>query len=190
MSVKKLTEEEEKKIKEDVANLVLQFSKESNRAAVILCAARIDYLLNESLRANLLPNPTGSDELLDSDRAIGTFSARTNLAYRLGLIGADLARAIHLFRKIRNEFAHSSSEVSISEGSQRDRILELAKPLQDDDAFNSFTEISSSMKNASEDRSRLLSVAITIITQLELLKVFVRVLKPEVTVSCVGKEPE
>ena len=157
---------------------------------MILCAARIDYLLNESLRANLLPNPTGSDELLDSDRAIGTFSARTNLAYRLGLIGADLARAIHLFRKIRNEFAHSSSEVSISEGSQRDRILELAKPLQDDDAFNSFTEISSSMKNASEDRSRLLSVAITIITQLELLKVFVRVLKPEVTVSCVGKEPE
>ena len=79
------------KLKARTSEFVAQYAKETDRAAVILCAAKMDALLAFAVRHRLLPNPNSTDELLDSDRALGTFSARINAAFRLGIIDADLS---------------------------------------------------------------------------------------------------
>jgi DNA-binding MltR family transcriptional regulator len=106
-----------------------QFTKESDRAAVILVGARLDYLLGELLARFMLPNTAASDDLLDADRPLGTFSAKIHLAYRLGLIDAAFARALHILRRLRNTFAHETAGASFDHGPSRDRIRELAAPL-------------------------------------------------------------
>src|ERR1041384_5909756 len=82
------------------------FLKESDRAAVILGAAKIDALLCAMIESALRPVTSGEDDLLEGDAPLSTFSARIRVAYRLGLIDADFAKLLHVLRKLRNSFAH------------------------------------------------------------------------------------
>jgi hypothetical protein len=112
-----------------------EFKNESDRAAVILGAARLDYLLYQILTKYLLPNVGSRDELLDGDSPLATFSAKINMVHRLGLINPDFARALHLIRKIRNSFAHEVSGCKLDSGPQSDRIRELVAPFIQTEAF-------------------------------------------------------
>jgi hypothetical protein len=114
------------------------FARESDRAAVVLGAAKLDQQLYRILQKVLLPNPGSTDELLDGDSPLSTFSARTNLCYRLGLIDRDLSRALHLIRRIRNSFAHEISGVDLSSGAHRDRVTELIAPFAGNKAYESY----------------------------------------------------
>jgi len=107
-----------------------EFNRESDRAAVILGAARLDENLRQILTAFLLPVTSTGDDLLDVDRPLGTFSARVAMCHRLGLISADLARALTLIRKIRNSFAHELRSSSLETGAHSDRVRELVQPLR------------------------------------------------------------
>ena len=107
---------------------VTEFVGESDRAAVILGAAKLDYLLYQILQKYLIPNPAGRDELLDGDAPLSTFSSKINMCYRLGLLSAEVTRALHLIRKIRNSFAHEVSGCKLDSGAHRDRVRELAAP--------------------------------------------------------------
>jgi len=104
------------------------FARESDRAAVVLGAAKLDLQLYQILQKVLLPNPSATDDLLDSDAPLSTFSARINLCYRLGLIDRALTRTLHLIRRIRNSFAHEISGSDLASGAHRDRIKELIAP--------------------------------------------------------------
>jgi hypothetical protein len=107
---------------------VAEFKGESDRAAVILGAAKLDYMLYQILAKYLLP-PVGSrDELLEGDSGLSTFSARINICHRLGLIDSEFAHTLHLIRKIRNSFAHEVSGTKLDTGPHRDRIRELVAP--------------------------------------------------------------
>ena len=125
------------KLKARTSKFVAQYAKETDRAAVILCAAKMDALLAVAVRQRLLPNPNSTDELLDSDRALGTFSARINAAFRLGIIDADLSRSLHLFRKIRNAFAHEISTSQLSEPPHCDRNNELVRAIRQTAVYES-----------------------------------------------------
>ena len=107
-----------------------EFRDESDRAAVLLGAAKLDQILFQLLQRRLLPSTTGRDSLLDGDSALGTFSARINACHRLGLIDGEYARALHLIRRIRNAFAHEVSGCSIRSGGHRDRIRDLEAPFK------------------------------------------------------------
>jgi hypothetical protein len=102
-----------------------EFKSESDRAAVILGAAKLDLLLYQVLQKVLRPAPGKSDELLDGDAPLGTFSSRITMCHRLGLIDDEFARALNLTRRIRNSFAHELSGVSLNGGAHRDRVREL-----------------------------------------------------------------
>jgi hypothetical protein len=117
-----------------------EFKNESDRAAVILGASQLDLLLFQLIEAYLLPAPSGKDELLDGDSPLATFSARINIAYRLGLIDAEFSRALHLVRRIRNTFAHEVSSASLDSGAHRDRIRELTGPFVDNWALQEMLE--------------------------------------------------
>jgi DNA-binding MltR family transcriptional regulator len=116
-------------LKNKLKSFLAQYVIETDRAAVILVAAKLDYLLGQAIAAKLLPSTSSTDELLDNDRALGTFSARIHAAYRLGIIDDSFAKALHLFRRIRNDFAHSYHDTSFSDGRHRDRLHELVRPL-------------------------------------------------------------
>jgi hypothetical protein len=113
-----------------------EFSGESDRAAVILGAAKLDVLLYQLLQKVLRPSTSKTDELLEGDSPLGTFSARTLICHRLGLIDDDLFRSINLIRRIRNSFAHELTGVSLDAGAHRDRVRELVAPLKEHGSFN------------------------------------------------------
>ena len=108
---------------------------ETDRAVVIIGGAKLDQQLHELLERFLIPSSTGEDVLLDSDRAVGTFSSRIHLAHRLGLIDAEFAWALHLIRKIRNSFAHQLASASFNAGRERDRVRELSNVMNQSRSF-------------------------------------------------------
>jgi hypothetical protein len=112
--------------KESFMKFLNEFMAESDRAAVVLGAAKLDLNLYQIIQKVLRPNPGSRDELLDGDSPLSTFSSKINLAYRLGLIDPAFVRALHLIRRIRNDFAHEVAGSNLDHGSHKDRVRELA----------------------------------------------------------------
>jgi len=102
-----------------------EIKNESDRAAVILGAAKIDDVLAQLIKKFLLPNVSSKDELMEDDGPISSFSARINIAYRLGLIDNELTRNLHLIRKTRNEFAHAAMGCKLDASPHRERVNEV-----------------------------------------------------------------
>ena len=98
---------------------------ETDRAAVILGTSNLDIMLYRILQKYLLPCATSGDDLFDGEKPLSTFSAKIDLSYRLGLIDEECARALHLIRRIRNDFAHEVSEGTLNAGRHRDRVKSL-----------------------------------------------------------------
>jgi len=104
--------------------------EESDRAMVIIAASMIDQALEAALRGRLVQLHTTEDPLFESSYApLADFSAKIDLAYRIGLLPPNYAKGLHLIRKIRNEFAHSASRCTFEEPSVRNRMQELNKSL-------------------------------------------------------------
>jgi hypothetical protein len=121
--------------KDDINRLVAEYREETDRATVILSAAKLDHQLYQILTKALRASPTGKDELLDGDRALAPFSARIHMAYRLGILSPEFAWALHLIRKIRNSFAHEPSGVSLASGPHADQVRTLVSPMVDNWAY-------------------------------------------------------
>jgi hypothetical protein len=144
--------------KAQLRRFISEFSSESDRACVILGAARLDVLLKRLLHGFLRPSTSSNDELLDGDSPLGTFSSRIHASHRLGLIDSELVRALNLIRRIRNEFAHEASTVSLSNPSHRDRIRQLVQPVHDTTIFRTFSrmkELGSTEGSARDFRTAL-----------------------------------
>jgi len=67
MSTRPKSGEMPEKDKAAYAAFVDDFARESDRAAVVLGAAKLDLQLYQILQKVLLPNPSATDELLDGD---------------------------------------------------------------------------------------------------------------------------
>jgi len=117
-------------ITDELLEFLNGLTKESDRALVILGAARLDFGLECLLKSVMHHHPNGNDNLFDADRPLGTFSAKIALAHRLGLIDHDFERALQLIRKIRNKFAHSFEQVILSDSQWKNRISEIVKVVQ------------------------------------------------------------
>ena len=99
----------------------------SARPLVIIGASRVEELLAETLRAFLLPRRNrDQDELLEGDNPLSTFSARTRICLRLGLIDSTLYSAIDRLRALRNLSAHSVS-FDHAKSPARDHLAELRR---------------------------------------------------------------
>jgi DNA-binding MltR family transcriptional regulator len=130
--VDKVENPHEPKAKEAAAHwdtvLAREFKAESDRASVILAAALLDSALETLLRAALVPTSASEDPLFEGSNApLGTFSARIEMAYRIGLTDANFSRNLHLVRKIRNDFAHNVAGCAFSDSSVMSRLTELRR---------------------------------------------------------------
>lgn len=149
-----------------LAAFIEDFKKESDRAAVIVGAAKLDLLLYQLLQRVLLPSTSAVDELLDGDAGVGTFHSRINLAHRLGLIDDYFARALNLVRKIRNAFAHEVSSTTLEGSSHRDRVRELVSPLMPFEQFLRFRGTWTGFSGASLDFRAALGLLVLRLDQL------------------------
>jgi hypothetical protein len=142
------------------------FKKESDRAAVIIGAAKLDLLLYQILHKALQPCTASSDELLDGESALGTFHSRIHMVHRLGLIDDHFARALHLVRRLRNAFAHEPSTSTLDSASHRDRVRELVAPLVPFEPFYIFRANFAGTTTASQDFRSALGLMVVRLDQL------------------------
>lgn len=98
-------------------------SGESDRGSALVGAAMLDDALTEALRKYLVSTPESHDSLLDGSAT--TFSMKIHLAYRIGMIRPSVRDFLHQVRKIRNDFAHSPSEMTFETQSISDRVKNL-----------------------------------------------------------------
>ncbi|PUE57265.1 hypothetical protein B9Z45_08525 [Limnohabitans sp. 2KL-17] len=99
---------------------------ESERGCVVLAFAWMDDQLTNNLRKFLLPSAQQSakaDELLGVGRPVGDAAAKIDLCLRLGLLHQHTHKSLHMFRRLRNDFAHMASDISFSTPSIHDRVL-------------------------------------------------------------------
>jgi DNA-binding MltR family transcriptional regulator len=87
---------------------------ESDRGCALMAAAYLDNRLVELLKSYFVDDSKVADELLSQSRPLGAFSARIDLAYSLGLLTHAEHRALHLIRKIRNDFGHVPEPLSFA----------------------------------------------------------------------------
>jgi murein L,D-transpeptidase YcbB/YkuD len=97
--------------------------RERGRGAVLVGVARVDAALESLLKAALLP-PSARESLFQTDRPLGSFGARIALARRLGLIESEVEHSLQALRKVRNDFAHSTSDIALGEPAQQGRLAE------------------------------------------------------------------
>ena len=102
--------------------------RESERGSVIVGAAVMDEALELLLKKRLVASPEISDELFKGPYApLSDFAAKIDFAYRVGLIGRNHRSSLHLIRKLRNDFAHSSMQLNFESQKVHSRIQELFK---------------------------------------------------------------
>ncbi len=106
---------------EEARSVALGMLRERGRGAVLVGVARVDAALEALLKAALAP-PRGSETLFHTDRPLGSFGAKIALAARLGLIDAGVEQSLHNLRRVRNAFAHSTSEVRLADPPHSDRL--------------------------------------------------------------------
>ncbi|ANQ26844.1 hypothetical protein BA894_10430 [Vibrio natriegens] len=111
-----------------IENFLKTLRSESDRGSVIVAASLLDDVLAKLLKARLAPSLEKKDELFDDHSSpFSTFSARIDLAYRLGLLRPNARASLHQLRKIRNNFAHVSNPKGFDSDSTKSRIQELFK---------------------------------------------------------------
>lgn len=137
-----MTEKKFDAILETYKQFIFEFSKETDRAAVILGVAKLDIALRDLLGKVLKTNTGTTDELFDNEGPLSTFSAKINLAFRLGLLDEDFVYSLKLIKKIRNDFAHEVHSGKLSGSGHQDRIkLLLLKFNETKDNFDNFIKI-------------------------------------------------
>lgn len=107
-------------------SLMHELEAESHRGAIVLAASWLDDQLTQLLKGFLCPPADNArDELLRVSGALGSFSVKIELAYRLGLLRKDVYRSLHIVRRLRNDFAHLTAKLDLDSPSVRDRVTTL-----------------------------------------------------------------
>ncbi|HLP67648.1 MAG TPA: hypothetical protein VK181_09010 [Rhizobium sp.] len=83
----------------------------TERGTVLVWASILDEMLTKLLKSFLIPLDKGKlDEIFEPDGPLSTFSAKTKIAFAVGLITKEEADCLNSVRKIRNDFAHKIGE--------------------------------------------------------------------------------
>ena len=149
-------------------DFMIEFVGESDRAAVILGAAKIEALLGALLNRHLLPCPGSHDDLLEGDSPLATFSSRIRICNRLGIIDPQFAKPLHVFRRLRNSFAHEINHLDLTVGRARHRVVALSEPFAKTKFFQRMLGGVAKQMNRSEEDTGVVFRAVLGIFCLEL----------------------
>ncbi|WP_425417497.1 hypothetical protein [Oricola indica] len=103
--------------------------KTEDRPAAIIAATDLEDGLRDLLAAQMVAlNKTETDEMFTGERLLGSFSAKTQMAYALGLIGKNTRRDLDIIRLIRNAFAHSRKVIFFDTPEISDACAQITLP--------------------------------------------------------------
>ncbi|MFA6500208.1 MAG: hypothetical protein WC256_07715 [Desulfurivibrionaceae bacterium] len=96
---------------------------ESDRGCVLVVGSMVERFLEDHISRRLLPKLSPDDELMgrSGNKPIAVFSAKINLAYRLGLITAAERTIYHQLRELRNACAHHIDRQEFAANHFKDR---------------------------------------------------------------------
>lgn len=100
-------------------------SEETDRGCALLAASYLDAELEQLLLDSLVDDPQVAQDMVQPSRPLGSFSARIDMVYLMGLVGPKAHRDLHLIRKIRNEFGHSAEPITFGNPSIAARCREI-----------------------------------------------------------------
>ena len=109
---------------EDTRRLMDVLNDEPDLACVVIAAAFLDTTLSNLLETKFRQSSV-SERLLAPNGALGTFGARTDLAYALELISKAQHEDLRLLARIRNRFAHSHLLLTFTDVGVQDRCNHL-----------------------------------------------------------------
>ncbi len=118
---------------------------ESPRAYVIIMVAYIEDVLTKVLKSNLvLPIDNKGEDLFSQYAPLFHLGAKIRLAYRMGLISPEMRWMLDMLRELRDDCAHSHTELDLKQSPYRDKIDEMQRRLTDDlangeDKYNDIT---------------------------------------------------
>jgi hypothetical protein len=110
---------------DDWRKFLAEFRGETDRGCTLLGPALIDDELKAILLHYLIDRPPSRKLFAGPAAPLGTLSARSSLAYALGVISPEEYESITVLRKIRNEFAHKTMGLSFDSPN----VIELLKTL-------------------------------------------------------------
>jgi len=110
---------------EDALDFLKEFEGESDRAAAVLGAAYLDECLKQLIVGFLIDDSKAVKNLLGDFGVLGSFSAKIEVSYCMGLLREEEYHNLRIIKKIRNRFAHRLHGYSFSEASVRDMCSEL-----------------------------------------------------------------
>lgn len=105
-----------------------EFRHESDRVVAIVGAAYLESLFEHLFQALFIDDAEEMDRLLRADAPLGSFGARCQLAYCLGLIAKDQLDDLRIIGKIRNSFAHNFNSLTFNGPPVRDLCVNLKQP--------------------------------------------------------------
>lgn len=103
--------------------------QESPRAFIMIVAAYADDLLTKLLQRSMVVSNGDEDDLFDANAALYHMGPKVTLAYRMGLISAELRWLLNMIRRLRDECAHSHDTRTFAEARVKDRISEMHSKL-------------------------------------------------------------
>jgi hypothetical protein len=99
----------------EVPDMEQEFYGGSDRAVVILQAVAVEIMLEEAIKSLMTQRSSLnlSKDVFGFDRPIGTFSAKSLIAYALGIFGKK-THDLRLIRELRNGCAHTRRHLGFS----------------------------------------------------------------------------
>ena len=96
----------------DINKVFDEVFNQTDRASAIVSCSLLDELLERTIRGHLLDSDSVRHHLFSGPAPLSTMSAKTNMAYHLGLISKAIFEDLIIIRRVRNEFAHSFEPVN------------------------------------------------------------------------------
>ena len=113
-----------------------EFQSETDRGAALVGAALIDDRLERLLESHLLAGKEADSLLSGGTAPLGSFSARSKVAFCLGLITSLEFKECEIIRRVRNGFAHQVHGLTFADARIRDLCGNLQANTPDDGRFN------------------------------------------------------
>ena len=110
---------------DEIISFRSSLSEETDKGCALMAASFLEHRTLELLKAFLVEDEKVFDILFSHNGPLSSFSSRIDMAYSLGLIPAAMRRDLHILRKIRNEFAHTSDPIDFNTPSIADRCKSL-----------------------------------------------------------------
>ena len=101
------------------------YDHDSNRAVGVMWPAIIENRLTSLLRAAFIKDNERADSMLNPSGPLGSFGAKINLAYLMGLYCKEAHQDLLTISKIRNKFAHDVTVKEFEADAIKSRIQNL-----------------------------------------------------------------